>query len=174
MVVLELLHALLPNAGIRQGLDLGALILTALAILIPGRLIDLCMMNTMRCHTVMVPAVRVFAMLLAAVSVLDFVIQTGKEIRRESRRRHERRRSEESTHTPPESRSEPFPQTLESPSGTDTPISADISPITEIPPVTDISWEETEERSGPDAKAGTDGKAGTNERGPDDKEGGAL
>ena len=68
MVVLELLHALLPNAGIRQGLDLGALILTALAILIPGRLIDLCMMNTMRCHTAMAPAVRVFAILIAAVS----------------------------------------------------------------------------------------------------------
>ena len=95
MALLELLHAVLSDTGVRQGLDMGAIILCGLMVLVPGRLIALCPEDTMRCHTAMAPAVRVFAILIAAVSVADFFLQIGKEFHREIQRRKERRKSEQ-------------------------------------------------------------------------------
>ena len=93
MALLELLHAVLADTGVRQGLDMGAIILCGLMVLVPGRLIALCPEDTMRCHTAMAPAVRVFAILIAAVSAADFFLQMGKDVHREIQRRRERRKA---------------------------------------------------------------------------------
>ncbi|MBQ7264797.1 MAG: DUF4418 family protein [Firmicutes bacterium] len=46
---------------------------------IPQGIIKLCMMNTMRCHSVMRPAVIVLSIILIIISVVDFVLNLKKE-----------------------------------------------------------------------------------------------
>ena len=48
--------------------------LSVLALLLPGHLIDLCMMETMRCHTVMTPAVTVLSLLNIMVAAADIYV----------------------------------------------------------------------------------------------------
>ena len=56
-----------------------AMITTALlAALIPGRLIPLCMMPSMRCRAVMSPAVTVLSVLIIAVAAIDIVFRRRK------------------------------------------------------------------------------------------------
>ena len=57
--------------GGRLAFDIIALLLAVLAMLIPGTLMHLCMMDTMRCVAVMKPAVTVFSALIAAVAAID-------------------------------------------------------------------------------------------------------
>ena len=74
MLVIALLH-LLPGMGeMKKGLNLAMLPLCVLAMLVPGRLVSLCMMASMRCRSVMSPAVTVFSILLIALSVLDLLL----------------------------------------------------------------------------------------------------
>lgn len=75
MLVIALLHLLPGRSELKRGLDLALVPLSVLALLLPGRLIGLCMMAQMRCRSVMTPAVTVFAVLLAVVSVLDLVLR---------------------------------------------------------------------------------------------------
>lgn len=77
MLVLAVLRLLLrPRA--RVGLDLGSIVLALLAVCIPGRLIGLCMMKTMRCHTVMVPGAILAAVLTILAAAADLFIQHKK------------------------------------------------------------------------------------------------
>ena len=46
---------------------------------VPGVTVKLCMMNNMRCHTAMRPAVIVICVILAIVTAVDIVIQKKKE-----------------------------------------------------------------------------------------------
>jgi hypothetical protein len=62
---------LIPDRGAKAGIALTLCLLSAAAALIPGIIINLCLMETMRCHTVFRPAVTVTALLLAAVSAAD-------------------------------------------------------------------------------------------------------
>ena len=76
-----LLRILLKNTGIKTGLSIGAFLLSVSVIFIPNNVISLCMMDSMRCHTVFEPAVIVIASVLAAVSGVDSVlglIKAGK------------------------------------------------------------------------------------------------
>ncbi|SEK67084.1 DUF4418 family protein [Ruminococcus albus] len=59
--------------GIKTGLAISIFTLAVAVIFIPGTAINLCMMKTMRCHTVFRPAVTVTASLLAVVSLIDAV-----------------------------------------------------------------------------------------------------
>ena len=79
ILVLSILHLFLNDAGIKQGLDLAVVASAALAAVIPGRLIHLCMMHDMRCRAVMTPAVTVFAVLLAVVAAADLFLKTKKK-----------------------------------------------------------------------------------------------
>ena len=74
MLVIALLHLLPGRAELKRGLDL-AMVPLALLALLPGRLIGLCMMASMRCHSVMAPAVTVFSVLILGLSLLDFLLQ---------------------------------------------------------------------------------------------------
>jgi len=64
--------------GVKLGLDIGTAALALLSICIPGHLIGLCMMDTMRCHAVMTPSVTVIAILTIAAAAIDIFVQRKK------------------------------------------------------------------------------------------------
>lgn len=66
LVVLSLLHLAFKNDGMKLGLDLAVIANAVLLLMIPNRLIHLCMKNHMRCHTVMEPFVLVMGVLMIA------------------------------------------------------------------------------------------------------------
>ena len=61
--------------GTKLGMDFAMVTVAVLAALLSGQLIHLCMMADMRCRAVMTPAVRVLSVLIAAVAVVDIVLQ---------------------------------------------------------------------------------------------------
>ena len=63
---------------VRQGLALGMLPAAALSFFLPGFLIRLCMMDTMRCHTVLAPSVRILSALLLA-DLIVLLLRERKE-----------------------------------------------------------------------------------------------
>ena len=77
MLALAILR-LLSGPQVRVGLDIGSIVLALLAICIPGRLIGLCMMSAMRCHTVMVPGTLVASVLTILAAAVDLLIQRKK------------------------------------------------------------------------------------------------
>ena len=79
MLVIALLHLIPGRAGLKMGLDLAMLPAAVLALLLPGRLIGLCTMTSMRCRSLMTPAVTVFSVLLLAVAALDLLLQRKKK-----------------------------------------------------------------------------------------------
>ena len=77
LLVLSLINLLYRGRGqhgIKAGLCLSMVPLSAACARVPGAVIRLCMMETMRCHTTMRPAVLVLCLLLAAVSLAGFVL----------------------------------------------------------------------------------------------------
>ncbi len=82
LILIALLRIILPDIGIKTGLSISAALVSASVILIPGRVIALCMMDTMRCHSIFRPAVTVTAAVLLAISVIDIVIGLKKTRRR--------------------------------------------------------------------------------------------
>ena len=82
LTVQSLLRIFIHNKGIKTGLSLRIFTLALSVIFIPGTVINLCMMETMRCHTVFKPAVIVIASVLTVVSGIDAVngiIKTEKD-----------------------------------------------------------------------------------------------
>ncbi|MBR1821191.1 MAG: DUF4418 family protein [Clostridia bacterium] len=80
MAVLALLALTVPGAGKRAGLYLAMLPTAALGLLTPGTLIDLCMMDTMRCRALMRPATTIlFA--LSLVAAIAGLLLARKEAR---------------------------------------------------------------------------------------------
>lgn len=77
--VIALIHLLVPNPATKRGLDLAVLPLTVLAAILPVNLISLCGMKTMRCHTVMHPAVIVVSIVIILVTICDILIQRKKK-----------------------------------------------------------------------------------------------
>ncbi|MBQ5316664.1 MAG: DUF4418 family protein [Oscillospiraceae bacterium] len=73
MTVTALIHLFVPDDRIKAGLSISVVPTAVLAALIPGRLIGLCMMNDMRCHSVMTPAVMVFSAVIVIAAVVDAV-----------------------------------------------------------------------------------------------------
>ena len=59
----------------RQGLDLAFIAFAGLAALLPGSLINLCMMANMRCRAVMRPAVIVVSALIVVAALIDIPLQ---------------------------------------------------------------------------------------------------
>ena len=84
-VVIALLSAVrvfIPNRDIKTGLMLGIFITAVSVIFIPNTVISLCMMDTMRCHTIFKPAVIITASVIAVISGVDTVVgflRQGKE-----------------------------------------------------------------------------------------------
>ena len=72
---IAVLHLLMPSAKTKLGLAMASLPVAVLAYLLPGKLHPLCMMPSMRCHTVMAPGVTVSVIVLAAVYAADIFVQ---------------------------------------------------------------------------------------------------
>ena len=54
-------------------LDFASIVLAAAAVLLPGTVMQMCMMDTMRCYTMMQPFARVTGGVLILVSVIDII-----------------------------------------------------------------------------------------------------
>ena len=74
LFIIAVLHAAVPRAHIKAGLALASIPVSVLAILLPGHLIDLCMMETMRCHTVMQPGVTAISAVTIALLLVDLYL----------------------------------------------------------------------------------------------------
>lgn len=75
LVVLSVIHLFIADAKIKTGISIAIIPVSILAAIIPDGFISLCMMNTMRCHSVMHPAAIVMAILTVAAALLDIFIQ---------------------------------------------------------------------------------------------------
>lgn len=81
LAALSLLRLVIANRDIRTGILLGIFTLSVSVIFIPKTLINLCMMETMRCHTIFKPAVIITASVLAVISGIDAaagLVRSGK------------------------------------------------------------------------------------------------
>ena len=78
MTALALIRLLLPRRA-RLGADAGLIACAGAAIAMPGTLIHLCMMESMRCRAVTRPAVTVLCAVIAAAALLDAALQIRRE-----------------------------------------------------------------------------------------------
>lgn len=78
LVVVSLIHLFVPDSGIKTGLSLTAIPTALLSLILPGNIIPLCMMDTMRCRSVTRPAVIVLSILVIAAAVFDILVQRKK------------------------------------------------------------------------------------------------
>ncbi len=74
LVISALIRLFTRDNGVRAGIAVTQFLFSAAAALIPGTVINLCMMETMRCHTIFKPAVIIIAVISAAVSGADAFI----------------------------------------------------------------------------------------------------
>ncbi|MBP3902514.1 MAG: DUF4418 family protein [Blautia sp.] len=73
LLITSIVRLAIRDRGTKKGLSI-AIVLTAItAAVVPGILINLCMMNTMHCHAVMRPFIIVMAVLLAATAIFDII-----------------------------------------------------------------------------------------------------
>lgn len=78
LVVIAVIHLIVADSKIKMGLACAMLPVAVVAALIPGHVIGLCMMDTMRCHAVMTPATILLAVVIAVVAVADIIIYRRK------------------------------------------------------------------------------------------------
>lgn len=79
LLVICVIRLFVKDSGIKQGLSLSVIPAALLSAILPGNLIGLCMMDTMRCCSVMRPAVIVFSLLMIAAAIFDLFVQRGKK-----------------------------------------------------------------------------------------------
>ncbi len=77
MSAVSVVSLFIKSRGIRLALDIADALLAAAAVLIPGTIVKMCMMSSMRCHSVMKPFVFVSGILVILVSVIDAVQTAG-------------------------------------------------------------------------------------------------
>ena len=75
LTVLAAAHLCIPDAKIKMGLDIAVIPVALLAAILPGNLIHLCMMSTMRCRAVMRPAVILVSVVTIIVAVADLLLR---------------------------------------------------------------------------------------------------
>ena len=78
LLTMAVMHLAAPMGGIKLGLDLAMLPAGVLATQVSGHVISLCMMETMRCQSVMKPGVMVLGLLITAAAAWDLVIRLRK------------------------------------------------------------------------------------------------
>lgn len=79
MTVISLAHLLIPDTGMKAGLSAALVPCSVFAFLVPGNLISLCMMNTMRCRSVMMPAAMVCSALVVIAAAVDIAVQLRRK-----------------------------------------------------------------------------------------------
>ncbi|MBQ9238351.1 MAG: DUF4418 family protein [Treponema sp.] len=81
LTVLAAVRLLFADARIKAGISIAAVPVSIVTACVPGTLVPLCMMTTMRCHTVMRPAVILIAGTIAVLQAVDAVILIKKTAR---------------------------------------------------------------------------------------------
>lgn len=76
----SVLLLLLKGRPVRMLLHLLCIVLAVAAILMPGGIIHMCSMTTMRCYAVMRPYVRVMGILVAAVNLAGLIRQASAHV----------------------------------------------------------------------------------------------
>ncbi len=79
MAVISLISVLVSNAKLGAGLHAINIILSIAAILLPGTIMRMCMMDTMRCYAVMKPFVTIACVLMIIVSIIGIVKDMRKK-----------------------------------------------------------------------------------------------
>lgn len=77
--VISLFAAIVKDKGVRVGALASMVPCLILTMLVPGTVIKLCMMQTMRCWTVMRPSVVVISIVILIVVAVDIISCLGKE-----------------------------------------------------------------------------------------------
>ena len=81
LTALSALLAIFRDRGVKRGIALAMIPAALLAIALPGSLIGLCGMETMRCRMIMRPTALVVGVLVAALSAIEFVLTGNREKR---------------------------------------------------------------------------------------------
>lgn len=83
IAILGVVALYLRNWKARIALSVVSLALSVVALLTPGTLHKLCMMETMRCNTVMKPATMILSAVLALLAVAELIrsIQEGRKVK---------------------------------------------------------------------------------------------
>mgnify|MGYP000867039537 FL=1 len=74
LLAIAVMHLVIPRAQVKLGLALAMIPISVLALVLPDHLIDLCMMETMHCHTVMQPAVTALSLLNIMLVLADIYV----------------------------------------------------------------------------------------------------
>lgn len=67
------------ESKVKAGLSLSFIPLSIVTALVPGVIVNLCMMKDMHCHTVLRPGVIVLSILICALSVVDILLLQKKK-----------------------------------------------------------------------------------------------
>lgn len=79
LVVQALGLIILSRYNVRRGLSFAMIPTAVVTAFIPKIMINLCMMNDMRCHTTMRPAVIILSIIIAVCALVNAVTSEGKE-----------------------------------------------------------------------------------------------
>ncbi len=82
LLVISLIHLFAPDPKVKLGLSLSMIPTALLAAILPGNLITLCMMESMRCHTTMRPLTIIISVLVILLALIDTFLQTRKNRRK--------------------------------------------------------------------------------------------
>ena len=74
LLAIAVMHLVIPRTQVKIGLSLAVIPVSVLAFAVPDHLIDLCMMETMHCHTVMQPAVTALSLLNIMLVLVDIYV----------------------------------------------------------------------------------------------------
>ena len=74
LVLALLIRVFIPSRDIKTGITLTSFLLSIAAALIPGVFINLCMMDTMRCHSAFKPGVIAVSAVLAVLTGIDSAV----------------------------------------------------------------------------------------------------
>lgn len=79
LIIFYILSLIVKERKVRSAFITSGIPVTILAMLIPGRLMHMCMSNTMRCHAVMEPSVLAVGCVILVVSVVALVVNLRKK-----------------------------------------------------------------------------------------------
>lgn len=79
LIVLYILSLVVKDRKIRSAFIISGIPVTILAMLLPGKVMHLCMSNTMRCHTVMQPSVLAVCSVILVVTVIALVVNLKRK-----------------------------------------------------------------------------------------------
>ena len=80
LLVISVIHMFVKDAKAKQGLAIAMIPVALFSLILPGNMIGLCMMNAMRCHSVMRTASVIVSVLVIAAAAFDLLVQRRKEI----------------------------------------------------------------------------------------------